>query len=258
MKTFNYFFGFLVFATLFASCKHDPIELSTVLKDVDGNVYDTVRIGNQTWMSQDLKVLHLPNGLALQTFKIRQDEPAFTTYGGKTLYNSFAAQYGASTSSNHVQGICPDGWHLPSSAEWQELMDYVSDHPESWNVSGSVTHALANKEWGYETHANDNQTGFSAEPTGYVHSYDSHTNIGDLRWVERENAYYWSADHNEYYPRPYNPPAPTPWVIPQWGLYGTDSLEVQSFVFKLDLNQEQPEITSLPDIHYCAVRCVKD
>ena len=258
MKRIKLLCGFFVLAAMLTACKPEPIELSTVPKDVDGNVYDTVRIGNQTWMSQDLQVLHLPNGLALQPFGIRQEEPAYTTYGGKTLYNSMAAQYGASNSSAHVQGICPNGWHLPSSAEWQELIDYVNDHPGTWNISGTVSHALANQVWGYETHANDNQTGFSAEPTGYVHSYDSHSDIGDNRWEGRKEAFYWSADHNDYYPRPYNAPDPTPWILPQWGVYGTDSLQTQSFVFKLNLNHELPEISSLPDIHYCAVRCVKD
>lgn len=257
MKKLTLFCGILVLATLLVTCNHERIEPATPV-DTDGNLYDTVRIGNQTWMKQDLKVLHLPNGMELQTFDIRLKEPAYTIYGNKVLYNSMAAQFGADSTSSRVRGICPKGWHLPSSTEWRQLTDYVSNHPELWDIAGTVSHALADQNWGKTTRVNDNQTGFSALPTGYVFSYDSHSNIGDARWSEREKAYYWCSDHNDYYPRPYNAPPPLPWTLPQWGVYGADSLEVQSFVCLMDINQEKPVISSLPDIHYCAIRCVKD
>lgn len=246
----------LLVATCFWGCRPERIETGKPV-DVDGNVYDTVRIGNQTWMAQDLLVTHLPDKTPLRRFGIRQSAPAFTTYGNKMLYNSFAAQYGANSGGAYIQGICPDGWHLPSSDEYQQLIEYVATHSERWDLSGSVSRAMASQQWGgASSSASFNQTGFSALPTGYVHSYDSHSDIGDNRWTERGNAYYWCADHNDYYPRPNsNPDYPG---TPNWGVYGTDSLEIQSFVLLLDINREEPEISSLPDIHYCAVRCVKD
>lgn len=257
MKRLGLFFGFFLCSALFMCCEHGRIDSTAIPIDVDGNRYDTVHIGSQIWMSQDLKVLHLPNGMALQEFWIRLEVPAYVIYGDKVLYNSMAAQFGADSSSTRVQGICPKGWHLPSSAEGQQLIDYLSNHPELWNVSGTVSNSLADRNWGNVEHVGFNQTGFSAQPTGYVHSYDSHSDIGDNRWMERGKAYYWCSDHNDYYPRPNNS-TPSPWPIPAWGVWGTDSLEVQSFVFLLDINQEKPEISSLPDIHYCAIRCVKD
>jgi uncharacterized protein (TIGR02145 family) len=241
------------------------VEYGEMTDERDGQVYKTVVIGTHVWMAENL------NYETENSYCYNDDDSNCSKYGrlytwaaaidSAKLYkdDSIECGYGKTCSMPiTVQGICPDGWHLPSSAEWQELIDYVNDHPGTWNISGTVSHALANQVWGYETHANDNQTGFSAEPTGYVHSYDSHSDIGDNRWEGRKEAFYWSADHNDYYPRPYNAPDPTPWILPQWGVYGTDSLQTQSFVFKLNLNHELPEISSLPDIHYCAVRCVKD
>lgn len=248
-------------ALLFCACKPEPIEpTELVAKDVDGNIYQTVKIGTQIWMNEDLRVSHLPDGSDLQPFAIRMKQPSVTTYGGKVLYNSMAAQFGAGTTSSNVQGVCPDGWHLPSSTEWRQLIDYVSSHPECWDTSGSVSHALASQNWSSSAEATRfNQTGFSALPTGSFISYDRHTEVFEQRWAQRGNAYYWCADHNEYYPRPHaDSVSPSPWPIPQWGWFGTDSLEVQSFVFLLNINQELPEISSLPDIHYCAIRCVKN
>lgn len=180
------------------------------------------------------------------------------------LYNSLAAQYGSVSAYGHVQGICPDGWHLPTRDEWQQLTDYITEHPELWESSGTVSRALASQQWSSSPEAAQfNQTGFSALSTGYVISYARHTELSsyeeqvEQRWTQRGNAYYWSTDHNDYYLRPYIP-IESPWAIPQWDRYGSDSTQVQSYVLLLNTNQETPEISSLPDIHYCAIRCVKN
>lgn len=257
----------LVFmAMLVCACKPEPITPEptlpdNIVKDLDGNMYKTVKIGTQTWMSEDLKVQHLPNGVDLEPFGIRVQLPSYVSYMGRILYNSKAARFGAGSPTSYVQGICPDGWHLPSLSEWRQLTEYVTSHPESWDSSGTVSRALASQGWlwGSDETASYNQTGFSALPTGYFISYGRHTEVYDQRWAQRERAYYWSADHNDYYPRPSTQDTVQyPWFTPQWGWFGSDSLEVQSFVFLLDVNKEQPEISSLPDIHYCAIRCVKD
>lgn len=254
-------------AALLCACTHETPEPEEPQKltDVDGNNYDTVCIGTQTWMSQDLKVKHFPNGIALQEFRTKQKEPAYSDYGGKILYNAMAAQYGETSGNGHVQGVCPDGWHLPSRDEWQQLTDYVADHPALWVSSGSVSNAMESQQWplSAEDAAQFNKTGFSALPTGYIISFARHTEWPsyeeqmERRWFHRENAYYWSSDHNENYPATYIP-NPSPWMMPQWGWFGVDSLEVQSYVMLLNASQETPEISSLPDIHYCAIRCVKD
>ena len=111
------------------------------LTDVDGNQYSTVKIGDQVWMSQDLKVTHLPDGSDLSTYDILLKKPAYLTFSGKVYYNAAAAQNGTFETGTTTQGICPDGWHLPTSKEWQTLVSYLANHPSLWDSSGSVSKA---------------------------------------------------------------------------------------------------------------------
>ncbi|MCH7658220.1 MAG: fibrobacter succinogenes major paralogous domain-containing protein [Bacteroidetes bacterium] len=107
--------------------------------DYDGNTYNTVQIGNQVWMAENLKVTHYPDGTAIQLVEDNSawDALGYTdkaycyydnsstngdTYGA--LYTWAASMNGAGSSDANpsgVQGVCPDGWHLPSDAEWKQL-----------------------------------------------------------------------------------------------------------------------------------------
>ncbi|MBI5184900.1 MAG: fibrobacter succinogenes major paralogous domain-containing protein [Nitrospinae bacterium] len=87
--------------------------------DVDGNVYNTVTIGTQTWMKENLKVTKYRDGTAIPT--TTADISAETSPAYQWAYNgdeSNAAAYGrlytwhAATDS---RGLCPAGWHLPTA-----------------------------------------------------------------------------------------------------------------------------------------------
>lgn len=67
------FLAIKVVAALFCACQPEIPEIvePEVFTDVDDNIYDTVRIGAQTWMSQDLRVKHFPDGSALREFEIK-------------------------------------------------------------------------------------------------------------------------------------------------------------------------------------------
>ncbi|MBN1183262.1 MAG: caspase family protein [Bacteroidales bacterium] len=94
--------------------------------DIDGNVYKTVKIGNQVWMAENLKVTHYLNGdpipqvssykewSALQTgaYCCYTNDPTYVNIHG-LLYNWFAV--------NDPRGLAPKDWHIPSEKEWQEL-----------------------------------------------------------------------------------------------------------------------------------------
>ncbi|MBQ1731597.1 MAG: hypothetical protein II037_05250, partial [Bacteroidales bacterium] len=98
----------------------------------DGKQYNTIRIGNQVWMVENLRYA---GNITLGTqgeimpslprrYNPNNDADNVETNG--YLYNWPAAMNGESSTSNNpseVQGICPNGWHLPSAAEWQELYD---------------------------------------------------------------------------------------------------------------------------------------
>ncbi len=96
--------------------------------DVDGNVYRTVTIGDQTWMAENLRTTHYAYGQPVEGF-FTYDEPRLTeVYGLLYPWNAMMdGADGSSTNPSGVQGVCPTGWHLPSRAEWDQLADYLTD-----------------------------------------------------------------------------------------------------------------------------------
>lgn len=111
----------------------------STVKDYDGNTYNTVMIGKQCWMKENLRTTHYANGSSISlgniskysftyAYRYQPDDNSsnVSTYG--YLYNWPAVMHGASGSEANpsgVQGICPSGWHVPSEAEWRQLKDYV-------------------------------------------------------------------------------------------------------------------------------------
>jgi len=110
----------------------------------DGQVYATVRIGKQVWMAQDLNYSD-----SAQTENLKGASWCWADRKGcsSRLYFWNAAMdvssdyqtdvYGKSP----IRGLCPEDWHIPSSEEWEELINTVGGYEESW---------LNLKSWGYE------------------------------------------------------------------------------------------------------------
>jgi uncharacterized protein (TIGR02145 family) len=109
-----------------AQCRSDTV------KDIDGNTYTTTRIGSQIWMAENLKTTRYSNGDTIKTTPLPTtdieieimpqyqwaydgDEQNVATYG--RLYTWFVAA--------DARNVCPDGWHVPTDAEWSELTDYL-------------------------------------------------------------------------------------------------------------------------------------
>ena len=104
--------------------------------DIDGNVYQTVQIGDQVWMAENLRTTHYTDGTPITGVYTYDDDPEHAENYGK-LYTWDAVMNGESSSNGNpsgVQGVCPDGWHVPSDDEWTELTDYISGGlPEGGN-----------------------------------------------------------------------------------------------------------------------------
>lgn len=184
-----------------------PCTAAATVTDVDGNTYNTVQIGNQCWMKENLRTTHYASSIEIplgssathhdysaQRYYPNDNAELVGTYG--YLYNWAAVMNGASSSTANpsgVQGICPNGWHVPSDSEWTQLTDYVSIHSAylcnndmsnlgkalaaatGWN-SYTTTCAIGNNP------STNNSTGFSALPAGLSLS----TNFGNV-------ADFWSA-----------------------------------------------------------------
>lgn len=95
------------------------IEEAGTLKDSEGNVYSTVRIGNQWWMSQNLRSSKYSNGVDIPGAKSYEDDP-----GMDRIYGKYYSWPSLNLGDNN-QGPCPEGWHIPTDDEWFELETYV-------------------------------------------------------------------------------------------------------------------------------------
>ena len=94
---------------------------TTFVDSRDGKTYRKIKIGNQTWMAEDLNY-DVPGVTTDVCYEYSVDSCV------RRLYNWPTAMNGASSSSaspSGVQGACPVGWHLPSDAEWTTLTNYV-------------------------------------------------------------------------------------------------------------------------------------
>jgi len=144
----------LVFQFCFLSCEKNPTNSENdTVKDIDGNVYQTVKIGDQWWMAENLKVTHYRNGDAIPNVtdgtewsnlstgaycNYENDANNAVTYG--SLYNWYAV--------DDSRNIAPKGWHVPSDAEWTTLTTYLGGESvagvklksaNGWNNDGNGT-----------------------------------------------------------------------------------------------------------------------
>lgn len=129
--------------------------------DVDGNVYNTVKIGDQCWMRENLRTTHFSDGTAiLADSTLSYTEPHYCDYSASGiplpergyLYNWSAAMRSAASSNavpSGVQGVCPLGWHLPSDAELTQLSNYVSSQVAytCGDAANNIAKALASTMW---------------------------------------------------------------------------------------------------------------
>jgi uncharacterized protein (TIGR02145 family) len=148
----------------------DQIDIDRdIVRDVDGNVYKTVRLGYQTWMAENMRVRHYTNDDGTKGDAIPHDGSSDGSDGWESDKNcySFLAKYGTTTegdendpefkgfgllyqwnaamngeastndSNNPAQGICPTGWHIPTNADFDNLQKILGDsggtENDTWN-----------------------------------------------------------------------------------------------------------------------------
>ncbi|MCB2222144.1 MAG: hypothetical protein KQI35_17305 [Bacteroidetes bacterium] len=125
----------------FSTLGEDTLQCGTQITDIDGNQYNTVLIGNQCWMAENIKTTKDFAGNSIIRHCINNDTNYCNIYGG--LYDWSTIMNGAVSSNTNpsgVQGICPDGWHIPSRSEWDELEEYLVT-----NFIGITEDNVANK-----------------------------------------------------------------------------------------------------------------
>lgn len=200
-------------------------DFSDPVKDADGNVYKTVRIGSQVWMAENLKTVKYRNGDPLMLipangsystsegaycYQNNDQSGAGVVYG--PLYNYYAV--------TDNRGLCPDGWHVPLANEWNYLLTYL--HPNS----GDRLKEEGMSHWGSPITESDNSTGFGALPGGYFER--------SISYLSGKSGYWWT-----------NPAG------------RTDNL-VQAFLLRNSYNFGEIRSTYKTYDYYYSVRCIKD
>jgi uncharacterized protein (TIGR02145 family) len=157
-----------------------------IVTDIDGNSHLTVQIGTQCWMAENLKVTHYRNGDALPnvTSNLEWDNlrtGAYCNYdndaGNVAIYGLLYNWYAVSDSC----GIAPEGWHVPSDAEWKQLEMYLGMSQSEADATGwrgtdegvkmKATGTIEGGDglWYFSNRAATNESGFSALPGGVRH-----------------------------------------------------------------------------------------
>jgi uncharacterized protein (TIGR02145 family) len=162
------------------------------ITDYDGNVYNTVTIGTQIWLKENLNATHynngemipnVPNGsewssMTSGAYCEYENNPDYSVIYGK-LYNWYT---GADS-----RNLCPTGWHVPSNDDWIVLTAYLKNNGYGFNglanyigksmaaTSGWTPSSIAGQV-GNDQESNDS-SGFSALPGGYRSNYGTFSNV---------------------------------------------------------------------------------
>ena len=146
--------------------------------DIDGNRYNSVIIGTQEWMKENLNVSKYTDGTPIPQVT---DPTAWAnlTTGAWCYYNNDSkngAIYGKLYNWYAItdpRGLAPVGWHIPNDTEWTTLTDYLGGQ----SVAGGKMKSTGS-EWDRPNTAATNSSGFSALPGGYRTNYGSWGAIG--------------------------------------------------------------------------------
>lgn len=104
----------------------EPCPGAPTVTDIDGNVYNTVLIGEQCWMKENLNTTRDAEGNYITRYCYNNNTSNCNWYGGLYTWRTAMNDAGSSNSNpSGVQGICPTGWHIPSDDELTQLVDYV-------------------------------------------------------------------------------------------------------------------------------------
>lgn len=170
------------------------------INDIDGNTYNTVLIGSQCWLKENLKTSKYRNGIDIPN--LSDDLQWETDLGGAyccfnnnciTNGNTYGFLYNWHA-VNSINGLCPSGWHIPSNAEWCIMENTVEAGTDptcntiGWRGTntGNLLKEVGIAHWSSPNSGASNSSGFTALPGGY-RSDNSHY------WFLNDNGRFWSS-----------------------------------------------------------------
>ena len=216
---------------------------SSTMSDYDGNKYNTVKIGNQCWMKENMQTTHDGNGkLITQTNGSGFYSPVYYTPNSTTAYLNPKIGYWYNWYA--AQTVCPKGWHLPTQADMEDLVAYCSQHyslggdtryiakslasTSSWEkslatrIGGGLGSGTYSYSIAYSPESN-NKTGFSLRAAGVIVN-------GNINGLGKEGSIWTSATQGA----------------------------TSAYVLRLVYDEAQPFYVGKEKSYGLSVRCVKD
>ena len=153
-----------------------------MVKDIDGNVYGTVTIGTQVWMAQNLQTSKFNNGTSIPLIADKtqwsslttpaycwynNDEATYKEYG--KLYNWYTVNTG---------NLCPSGWHIPSEAELNTLVNYLGT-----NTAGCKLKEKGTVHWLSPNTCATNESGFTLLGAGRRNLNGDFNDLGGVGYI---------------------------------------------------------------------------
>lgn len=164
--------------------------------DIDGNVYRTIGIGSQIWMSENLKTLRLNDGTRISLIKddsiwqYHDRIPATCWYNNDSVHFSkpFGLLYNGFVVSTDL--LCPTGWHVPSEGDWNTLTNFLGGSEKA----GGYLKDYCSNLWSDPNYCYVDNIGFFALPGG------RRNHFGGRFYDINDIGYWWtSSSKNEFY-----------------------------------------------------------
>jgi uncharacterized protein (TIGR02145 family) len=154
------------------------------VSDIEGNVYRTIQIGTQEWMAENLKTTKLNDDTPIQLITnnatwYNLSTPAYCLYFNNPV--RYGTIYGALYNWHVIttEKLCPNGWHVPTNAEWTTMMNYLVT--EGYNYDGTTDVNTLNKV-----------AKSLASATGWISSTNKGA-VGNTDYPDKKNATGFSA-----------------------------------------------------------------
>jgi len=167
------------------------------IADVEGNVYNTISIGTQVWMKQNLKSTRLNDGSAIASVMDNSAWGKLTT-PGYCWYNDSLSKYKETYGALYnwytlnSTSLCPKGWHVPTDNEWSVLISYLGGE----SVAGGKLKETSTNHWRIPNSGADNSSDFTALPGGFRSTDGTFISVGAFDAI-RIGGGWWSSSERD-------------------------------------------------------------
>lgn len=162
------------------------------IRDVDGNVYRIIMTQSGVWMAENLKTFRLNDGtpLAYVSDNKNWEETRNPAYGWFKADVDYAETYGAIYNWHAVATgkLCPEGWHVPTEEEWNDMLDYAGGNEKSGSNPAKLKET-GTAHWKAPNEGATNEIHFTALPAGEINFFMFQDDFGSKThwWTATED-----------------------------------------------------------------------